>query len=212
MQRLFGALATVVLLFSGCATGGPRISAAWQRPGYATKGFKKIAVIAVSGRQDVRRVLEDHVVSDLKELGIQAVAGTDLFMKPTISDEKAPTAEQKAEIRKVLVQQGFDGAIAMRLVSRDIVEKLEAALATDPRHAGDFYWDYGPFYDPVSRETTIDATKVVVVECGLFEAEKPGAVAVREITVEDAGTISQIRDGSRMLVQSFKDAGVLTAK
>lgn len=207
MQRRFSALAAVVFALSGCASG-PSVSASWQRPDYKPHQFKKLAVLAISGRLEMRRVIENHVAADLREIGIQAVIGSDLFQKPTVSDEKAPTADQKAEVRRILVQQGVDGAIVMRLVSRDIVESRVAAVASDPREAGDMYWGYSPVYDPVSRETTMDAKKRVVVEAGLFEAEKPGAIAVREITIDEAGTMEQVRDASKLIVHSFQETGL----
>jgi hypothetical protein len=195
----------IALLFVVSCASAPQITASWQQPGHRPRAFSKLAVIALTGRQETRRMIESQIIADLHELGIEAVAGTDLFDEP-------PRAEQRAAIRERFRRLGIDGAIAVRLVSRSISESTTAPVVADPAPNRDFYWDYTPFFEVPARDVSVTAKTRLVVECGLFEIEHDGAIGVREITVNDAGTIQQVRRGSHLLVRSFARAGLLAAK
>jgi len=188
---------------AGCASG-PEISATWQRPNYQARVFDKIAVVALSGRALMRRTIENHIVAELQEHGLHAAAGMDLV------PEELWSAEQQGALRERFAEQGVDAVMALRAVDRRVTEHREPALSFDPTR--DFYYEYGIFFEPVGRAATVDAERTVVAQCALYDLRSSGPIAVRVIDVTDASNIQQIRDGAKLLVDSFRSAGLLPSR
>ena len=70
--RLFVVLSLAVLMLTGCAT--TELTGTWSDESLAGRTFKKIYVIAVGKRADVRAFFEDEYVKQLQEKGVEAIA------------------------------------------------------------------------------------------------------------------------------------------
>ncbi len=94
-----------VLLLTACAT--TQMTASWTDPAYDRGPLKKVAIFAVHENTTVRRLAEDQVVAQIPA-GTEAVASYTLF----------ETLEKRTrkQIRARLVDEGFDGALVMRLI------------------------------------------------------------------------------------------------
>src|SRR6185436_611763 len=66
-----GVALTFVLLLGACAT--TKLQEQWRDPDYRAAAGQKVMVVAVTGRDDRRRVFEDTFVSKLREEGVDAV-------------------------------------------------------------------------------------------------------------------------------------------
>jgi hypothetical protein len=201
-QRTCALLATLVGL-AACAST-MQITAAWQRPAYQGPAFKKIAVVALSGNKETRRMVENFIAAELQERGIAGVAVNDVFAEP-------PGPEKADEIKQKLVSMGVDGAITVRLEGRSFKEHTVAPKAASERYAGnDFYGAYSFYYDPVYGDTTVELETTLVIEVALFGLDGKGAIAIRELTLKRTKLIEELEGSSSLLVGSLEEAGVLT--
>jgi hypothetical protein len=165
--------------------------------------MKKLAVVALSGEKERRRVIENNLLSELANLGIAGVAGNDVF-------GELPTRQETAAARQRLESLGVDGAITVRLVSRTVSERAVGPVTADSRYAGDFFASYQTFYEPTIREATVDVDTAVVLECALYKLGEQGPLAIRELAFKKDKTVEQLREGVHLLVTSLNEAGVLT--
>ena len=164
--------------------------------------MKKLAVVALSGEKERRRVIENNILAELAKLGIAGVAGNDVF-------GELPTRQETAAARQRLESLGVDGAITVRLVSRTVSERAVGPVSADDRYAGDFFASYQTFYEPAIREATVDVDTAVVLECALYKLSEQGPLATRELTVKKGKTLEQVREGVHLLVTSLEEAGFL---
>jgi len=93
--RLFVVLSLAMLVLSGCAT--TELTGTWSDESLAGRTFKKIYVIAVAKRPEVRVFFEDEYVRQLQEKGVGAIAShmgipaDKMLDKQTIIDTIADT-------------------------------------------------------------------------------------------------------------------------
>lgn len=200
MRSFVTLVAVVSALLAGCQPQ-TRVNALWQQPGYSGRAFEKIAVVALAGEKESRRIFENHVIARIAEHGVPGLAGNDLFAE-------MPTPDQKDEVKKRFEELGVDAAMALRIVRRETQETTVGPLSDHDRYNYDFYGTYGSFYEPVHREASVEVEKVIVIEAMLFDLKLEGAVAVVEVTVENPRSIDDVRASTRLLVQAFADAGL----
>jgi hypothetical protein len=198
--------ALVALCACACACASTtQVTSRWQRPGYASTGFKKLAVVAWTGPKDTRRSIENFILSELTKLGIAGVAVNDVF-------EELPTPDQADMIRERLSGMGVDGAITVRQVGRSVNEKKVAAIPANERYARDFFGSYGMYYEPAYEDNRSEVDTKFGFECGLYGLDGRGPVAIRDLTVEKTNFLEQLQDGSATLVASLNESGLLTGK
>jgi hypothetical protein len=200
MKTFVTLLALLGVLLAGCQPQ-TRVNAVWQQPGYAGRVFKKIAVVALAGEKESRRIYENHVIARIAEHGVPGLAGNDLFAE-------MPTPEQKAEVKKRFEELGVDAAMALRIVRRETRETTVGPLSDHDRYSYDFYGTYGTFYEPVHREASVEVEKVIVIEAMLFDLKVEGAIAQVEVTVEDPRSIKDVRESSSLIVEALANAGL----
>jgi hypothetical protein len=199
------ALAITLLALSACASTS-QVTASWQRPSYQARPFKKIAVVAWNGQKDMRRSMENFVISALGKQGISGVAVNDVF-------EEMPPPEKAAVLRDKMISMGVDGAITLHLMGRKLTEHTVAPISANPQAAGDFYASYEVYFNPVHGDTSVEVETQLVVECTLFALDGKGPLAIREVTVTRTNKlISELDDFSSTLVSSLNEAGVLGKK
>ena len=137
------------LALAACASTTSLVES-WKAPGAGKLHFNKVLALAIVQDQSVRRIAEDALQADLKsvraEPSYRALAGVE------VADRERLT-EMKASLR----QDGFDGVVALRLVS----SKKEASWTPTviPLEA---FWGMG--YPPA--EMNVDT--VVRVEIKLY--------------------------------------------
>lgn len=145
---------TLFLVVAGCGTSA-RIVKSWRDPDVTVDMAKlnKVLVVAMLRNETNRRATEDKLVTMLNGKG---VASYNVLTKDVKED-----GEEK--IKEQLKQDGFDGAVIMKLadVEKD-VQYVPGRFNTYPPYYGRFwgyYWrSWNSFYEPGYYETTKNFT------------------------------------------------------
>ena len=118
VQHKTMALLCATFLLSACA-GGTKVTRIQHLDPAADAPYKKILVIALLSSFDARRYLEKEIVTQLAELGTDAVAST------TMMDTRTPVTRETfmAMVDKI----GADGVIISQLVHVESTSKLKDA-------------------------------------------------------------------------------------
>lgn len=138
---IFGSLGlAITFLIAACAT--TYMSSSWTDPAYDRGPLKKVAIFAVHENATVRRLAEDQVAAHIP-VGTEAVASYTLFDNV----EKG----MREQIRARLIEEGFDGALVMRLVDiskhETYVPPYSYITPGHPNYGGVPYYDsFGNYY------------------------------------------------------------------
>jgi hypothetical protein len=120
----------------------------WSKKGFEGKNMKKIAVIVVSKDAAARSTVENRIVNDLKNNGIDALSSLS-FLPPNASKSDWETKK----IAEKLIELGADGAISVSLISsNDKTEYVPSQSYMYPngyyRYGSYVYRNYGNVYSP----------------------------------------------------------------
>jgi hypothetical protein len=120
----------------------------WSKKGFDGKNMKKIAVIVVSKDAAARSTIENRIVNDLKDNGVDAISGLS-FLPPNASKSDWETKR----IAEKLKELGADGAISVSLISsNDKTEYVSGQSYIYPngyyRYGRYVYRNYGNVYSP----------------------------------------------------------------
>jgi hypothetical protein len=187
-MRLMAAsiVVSAIGLLSGCSTSELMNSA--KSPEFNRAPFKKVMVIGVAKRPEVRRMYEDDFVQKLKAAGVEGVTSYGL-----IPDLEKATRD---DVKRVAGQTGVDAVLVTRLV------KFDSKTYTFPSnerakmlYGTDWSGTYTPAQDYVAE--------TVVIESQLFDAASAKAVW--------SGT-TQSFDPNQNLNRSVSDLAGLIAK
>jgi len=103
-----GVALTMVLLVASCAmVQTTSMTSSWKDPRYNLGPLNKVAVFVVHEDVSVRRLAEDQVVAHMP-------AGTEAVASYTLIEKLEEGARE--QIRARLIEEGFDGALVIRLV------------------------------------------------------------------------------------------------
>ena len=152
-----------LIFFFGCA---PTMDFSWTKNSYEGKTFNKVGVIVVSKDQAVRSTLENKIVLDLKEQGIDAIASINSFLPVN-----APKSDWDTEkIASNLKSYNCDAALGISLVNiQDRTDYVPGEAYFYPtgyyRYGRHIYTNYNRTYSPGYYEQN----KEYVIESNLYD-------------------------------------------
>ena len=153
----------ILCFFCSCA---PTMDYTWTKNSYKGKKFNKIGVVVVSKDQAVRNALENKIVSDLKEQGVDAIASITSFLPVN-----APKSDwNTGQIASNLKSYGCDAAIGISLVNiKDRTDFIPGSSYIYPtgyyRYGRHIYTNYNRVYSPGYYEQNIE----YVIESNLYD-------------------------------------------
>ncbi len=96
------------LFLTSCSS---KLSSSWTDDGYKGEAFSKIAVVGISNDLNARLVFEESAVALLKDKGVQAINGIEVFPAKMSEEEQKP-----ANLIKLIKENNVDAVITMSLV------------------------------------------------------------------------------------------------
>ena len=153
----------MLLFLYGCA---PTMDYSWIKNSYEGKTFNKIGVIVVSKDQAVRSTLENKIVLDLKEQGIDAIASINSFLPANAPKSNWDTAK----IASNLKDNNCDAALGISLVDiQDRTDYVPGENYIYPtgyyRYGRHIYTNYNRIYSPGYYEQN----REYVIESNLYD-------------------------------------------
>tara|TARA_B110001454_G_C12617910_1_gene391600 strand:- start:92 stop:727 length:636 start_codon:yes stop_codon:yes gene_type:complete len=184
-------LITIVLF--GLISCKPQMDYVWSKKGFDGKNMKKIAVIVVSKDVAARSTIENRIVNDLKDNGVDAISGLS-FLPPNASESDWETKR----IAEKLKELGADGAISVSLISsNDKTEYVSGQSYIYPngyyRYGRYVYRNYGNVYSPGYYEKQTE----YLIESRLYDVT---------ITSDKESALLWMGQSSLLSPSSLKDA------
>jgi hypothetical protein len=136
----------------------------WKDPDAKTMAFTKIIAIAVVQDETNRRIVEDQICKNIKDVNVECVRSWTILPQDKVSN--VDFAKGK------IAEGGFDGAITMRLVgldekTRHVSTGYVASYATTPYYNP--FWGYYSYAWPMVYQTgSTDITQLVRVETNIY--------------------------------------------
>lgn len=143
-------LATLVVLLVACGGPSTTIEQSWRAPEARIGNMRNVVTLYLSRDGAMRRSVEDEMARKLARTGIRATPAYSILSDGDLEDRDRAKAK--------LVDSGFDGVIAIRLVSKET--ELEYVPSFD------HYW--GPAWSMAYGPGDVYAETVVRIETSAF--------------------------------------------
>ena len=152
-------VAGLALLLAACA--GPSVTRTQPLVESADAPYGDVLVVSLFNSFDLRRILEDEIVRQLKDSGIDAVASTSLIdVKTPLNRDSVLAAVSEANADAVLVTQLLDAATTARLRDR----RPEATYNFRPTYYYNVWSvDFTEYVEPQAMEAEHDFTMATQV-------------------------------------------------
>lgn len=206
----------ILCLLFGCQTEQLVLDAVWENPDYEEEGFKKIAVFGLVENDKNRKTFEKDAVKYFKSNGIEAVPGYVIFGSV---DRMVDMGND--EIKRQLFEQGFDGALATKVLEN--VESNTPADSVDrhSRHANDIYryeMYFTPRYEHLQNSiqknyAVIESNFFLLQDISTFEGR--GLIWISHFKMENEAVNHidiEIDEYAKLIVKSLFDDQVISRR
>ena len=160
----------VMMMGSLCGCNASQLASSWKNPQYTNPGYKKILVIALGKRTDLRRSFEDDFVQQLAPLGVHGIQGYNYFPGETDRVDKSALAD-------AVRASGAEAVIITRLLRTDEQVNVSPGMASYPSPGMFGYYDqaWSGYYEPPHPAEfygypRVYTDTIVQMETNLFDA------------------------------------------
>jgi len=201
-------LLTAVVL-AGMITVGwtsTKLKFSWQNPDYTGPHFKTILVLGMSNNLGTRADFEVALAGKLARPGINAIAGTDILLRPTAG--KLDLNYLREQIKAFHV----DAVVVSRLVKDETEVTYIPGQPYFLPYYNSFYGYYGTVYPVVYSPDYLRTDRTVRVETNLYAAVPPDGVLVWTGMSDtfDPGSAHKAIDGIvALVVKQFEKMDVI---
>ncbi len=168
MRRVVLASLIVFLGISPLFAGSSKLVLSWRNPAASAKQFRKILVVGMSDRVEVRANFEDALSAKVGRPGIEAIPGNTILLRPE------GTAVNLAYIKDQIRSNNIDAVIVSRLVKIDknITYVPGEAFYPYPYYST-FYGYYGTVYPVVYSPGYLKEEKKIRIETNFYSTSGP---------------------------------------
>lgn len=187
-------LLALTFLLTSCASS-TKLFDTWQDRQFRGPAFKKVMVVALAKRPDIRQRFEDEFVGQLNARGVNAVACYSL-----IPDPKNLTRE---EVLKAVNKTGTEGVLVMGLRQSGGGKPVRKEVI-DPRNPMSFE-NYLATAEPLSGESLIKKGEVITISTRLFDARTEGKLVwfTNSDTIESGQLEQEIITFSKVILNEL---------
>lgn len=183
MKKIFY-LAMGMFILAGC-NNTAHIEKSWRDPEVSVSmaKLKKILVVALLKNESNRRSAEDQLVTMLNGKGV----ASNKYFTGAIPEDKENEARQK------LKDDGFDGAIVMRLADVDKdVRYVPGSFNSFPVYYGKFWGYYRNSWNNFYRPGYYESTKKYTVETNVYSLLRDKLVWSGLTSTVDPGNVEKL--------------------
>lgn len=187
-------LAVVAVLVTACAQ--TTVRNAWRASDDTGPALRKVLVVGVTKRADVRRTFEDGFVKELAASGVAAVPSYE------VEPDLGPEANER--LRAVVAKTGVDGVLITRLVKSEKKAQYVPG-GPPPAYVGMGMYGYYPrawagYYEPAM----VVESEIVTAEVNLFRAANEKLVwAATTETFEPSDIAASTKDFAKVIITAL---------
>ncbi len=196
LVRQMTARAVIAMLIAGVSAGcaSNRVENSWKSSEFSGRSFKKVLVIGVAKRADVRQLYENEFVKQLEGAGAAGVASHTMLSDAQMTD--------RAAIGQAVARCGADAVLVTRLVK---LEKKAEVVQPDVR-LEEYVADAMPgAYTP----TDLGEVGIATLQARLFDAASARPVWSATIQVSAGALKPAVNDVSRTIVKELRSQKLL---
>ncbi len=179
------------------ASGKTKLVQSWADPSVKTYKFSKVLTVAIIDAPEIRRIAESAMARNIKRF--KAVPSCTVLEKGEERD--AETAKRK------LKQEGFDGAVVLRMVTGENKIQYVAPTMPDPYLS---YWSYNTWAWPINTTPGyIKFDQIVELET-LFYSIKDGKLLWSGVSkVSNFRNVSELIDDiAKVIAKELDKKGI----
>jgi hypothetical protein len=217
LKKLAGLLLVALIsgIFTGCAAVS--VQSSWKDPTVHTKQYRKLLVVGIADKMQMRQVFEEVFAGELQQKGVTGIASYTI----TGSQDKLSRAALEEAVRK----SGADGVITTRMVSIKAKKDTRTGfIVTDrgytnpnfsdsdiyPTDLFDYYGETVSYATFEHRGVEVTTSKKYIMETNLFDS------STRRLTwsgtsraVDPQGIITISKDLADSIVKAMASDGLL---
>jgi hypothetical protein len=196
----------VCVVFSGAfiiACAGTKLTHTWVDETYQGKPVSDILVIGITYKEENRRSFENKFVTQLKDIGIEAVSSADVISMPADLELK------KEEISEVVKKFKNDAVIITHLVGVGEKESYTRPEGDRGDYYGYYAWAFSSTHEPGYSHTKT----LVRLATQLYDVKTEKLIWSGESESLDPGSTSQIIDDViKVLIKELQKNKLLPKK
>lgn len=205
-------LVTAGLSLTACS-GGTQFSSTWTNPEYAEKQeVNQVLVVGVAENEDRRRMFETELANRLKSQGIAAY--------PSIQFHTSVDQMQKADVEKIIKEQGIQAVIVTRLVDlnrQDVYVPPTTYVSSYPAYGSPYYGSMYGYYSygySVTHDPGYTYEKVTVtLETNLYDAANEQLIwSGQSNTFDPSGAQDVVGPTASLIVEELVNRKLLSPK
>jgi hypothetical protein len=199
-------LAVVLTSFSLMAAESVRLVSKWRNPtgGSINRAGQKVATFVLTLEESMRFGPEESLASELRERGVNALAGYTLLPGELVKDTETA--------KTFLTKENVTGVVLMRVLGEEERKKMHQLGVV--WYSGSYYpgfWDYWQTsWTAVYVPSSVGSDKVFTIETALFSLveNKPIWVGTCELTNPE-NLRESIHEIVKIVSEELRDAGLI---
>lgn len=198
MKRLLIAISAISFL-AACEPS-TKITKSWRDPAVSIEQgtYKKVLVVALLKDESSRRIVEDALVKKLEGRGVASYT-------QSFSSNKDGDA-----VEKQLKQEGYDGAVVLRLLDIEKETSYVPGTTTYPAYYGRFGGYYGGAYGGYGSPGYYQEDKIYTIETNVYSLTLDKLVWSGTTATTNPGKMNKvIEDIASAVTQQMVDDGFL---
>jgi hypothetical protein len=167
-NRAVYASIVLILLVTSLFAASSKLVLSWRNPASSAKNFRKILVIGMSDKVEVRANFEDALSAKVGRPGIEAIPGNTILLRPEGTKVSLDYIKDQVRSNKI------DGVLVSRLVKIDKNITYVPGQAFYPYpYYRTFYGYYGTVYPVVYSPGYLKEEKKIRIETNFYSTATP---------------------------------------
>lgn len=168
MRKFAASLVVVLAALAILGFKSTKLVFTWTNPTHTTSHFKKILVLGINGRPEIRAEFEDHLSAAIAKPGVEAIPSYSLLPRPN------STPIEMSQMRDVINGQNIDAVLASRLIKvTQTVTTIPGQTYTPYPYYRTLYGYYGTVYPVVYSPDYLQVERVAQVETNFYSTTPP---------------------------------------
>ena len=202
MKNLLSVLLLILVMaaVTGCASIS--LDSTWKDPGVSAKQYRKLLVVGVAEKPQMRQVFEEVFAAEVSKKGAIGIAS---YTLTGVKDKPS-----RASLEEAVKNSGADGVITARMVGMKESKDVRSGFIMTERGYTDFYGAPVTFATFVSQPVEVTMSTKATIETNLFDSGTGRMVwSGTSSAVNPEGIITTSRELADSVIKAMTRDGLL---